>query len=76
MTEVRTEPYSDKLAWCRGAFTDKQDALLRRDLLEVRADDQAEVQCYTDYYVTCISVNPADAMYKVDVEDDVLDAPV
>ena len=63
---MHQEPYDAKVPHCCGAFTKKEDAELCRELSETTED-----QCSYgwSYYLVCVCVDPADATYEVDLED-------
>lgn len=68
VTKMNQEPYDEKLPHCCGAFTNKEDAELRRELLQTSTEDQLSYGW--GYYVVCVCVDSADATYQVDLEDD------
>lgn len=74
VTRIYDEAYETKSARCCGAFHNKQDALLRRELLSIRPKDEV---CYDgyEYYVMCVCTDSANAKYDTDLEDDCLECP-
>ena len=74
VTEVYDEQYAlvgcrpPVRSRCRGAFNNEGDALLRRDLLQIRPENY--LQDYLQYYVVRVEVNPADPTYEIGMEDD------
>ena len=76
VTRMNEAPYDVQLPYCCGAFTNKQDAVLRMELLQTRPDDHdRDYQDYIEHYVVCVCLDPADATYSVQLDDDVLEPP-
>lgn len=76
VTQMNTAPYDAQLPRCCGAFTNKQDALLRMELLQTRPNDHDyNYQDYIEHYVVCVCLDPTDATYSVDLDSDCLEPP-
>ena len=72
-----THTYHDEnlgFAHCCGVFTNKQDALVRRELLKICLDYEENYDL-DQYNVVCVLTDPDDATYHVDLEVDCLAGP-